>query len=1240
MPCLEEQSVIELLNGRLALDELGVAEKHLAECSQCQQLVGAAAGYLEDQVLAESGTVPSRLQVVGGYVLKERLGHGGTATVYRAARPGGREVALKIALAGTPNAVASLRNEIRALRKVRHPGVVRIVDDGLEAGVPWLAMELVAGERLDAVLRTHAPSDGRPIERSVLTILRRLCETLAFLHGRGLVHRDLSPRNVIVRDGHPVLIDFGFASIPYEESRKAIDDSNIGMGTLPYLAPEQIRGDDVDARTDLYALGCLLYEALTGRPPFVGSPQEIVRSHLLADVVPPSGIVPRIPPELDALVGSLLAKDRRARVGYALDVADRLALLGAEGFAPNDELLPRPYLYACSLVGRGGLLGEIEELLAAARSGEGSMACVAGESGVGKTRLLSEAARVARQLGMRVVTGRCMSVDAEGGLVGEQSAGPLHPLRSLLQLAADHCREGGIAETVRLFGSERPLIAEYDRTLAQVVGALGERPERSADGARDTIVQEAKQLLRGLAQEGGLLFVIDDLQWADELTFALLESLRLEFVGMLPLAIVGAYRSDEIRRDQLAVLQRASARTLAVERLDRDAAEVLVREMLGTPGGSAPILHHALSDAQGNPFFLTEYVQTAVVRGWLKRGRLGAWALQAQGRDALLDAQKIPLPDSLRMLFQRRLADLNEDSRTVLLAGAVVGAEMPLSCLAGTIPGMSARRLSEAVDLLCERQLMLRKPDDCYSFAHDKIRETVYELASEPTRRAVHLRAGVCLEEHRSRGSVHAAISDEALAHHFAVGGDPLRAIEYLERAGDLATRSGAHRAAAELFGRALDLGDALGGALEPGRTATWNRKRAHARFAIGDVQGCIDDSRVALRLLGHRVPRTAAGWMARVAYGLLRLVCALLIPWLRFPGEGSVHRLEAARCAGELASAYYFTVELTPMLAVLLDGFIWARRSSAPDVLLGAQVRLAYVAGVAGFRRVAAASFASAEATALRTGYRQARALSYYLRALHGLGLGEWASVIEAATAAASLLEEVGDIQDVEIAQTVASHAKYYRGEVTLAAAGFESVLASARERTNVQHIGWGLFATARSSLALGHDEHAVGLLEEAREILRPSSDRYSIAICEGLLAVAYVRTKAFDAADAVLDVLMARLALGSMPLPPCFDAYSGAAEAALEMWRTHPTDRRMIRRARRALHELQRFARAFPMARATSQRFRGEHLALRGRVRPALAAFRAARTLARRRCMTLEAAAAQLAEDHWTSRPGDFGK
>ncbi|MGH7294118.1 MAG: serine/threonine-protein kinase PknK, partial [Polyangiaceae bacterium] len=571
---------------------------------------------------------PVRPASIAGYALKERIGRGGAGTVYRAARAGCADVALKTVQAGTPAAVASLRNEIRVLRRVRHPGVVEIVDSGVEAGVPWLAMELVHGQRLDSLFQSLASARPRPLDPSILTILRRIGETLAYLHGRGLVHRDLSPRNIIVRSAHPVLIDFGFASIANEDGRRNIDESTAGLGTLPYLAPEQIRRDEIDARADLYAYGCLLYEALAGRPPFVGSPQEIVRGHLTAEVVPPSRVAPGVPADLDAVVVGLLAKDRRARTAYALDVVDHLALLGADGPAHSPEDTPQTYLYGCSLVGRTEIVKELEGHLAEATGGSGSFVCIAGESGVGKSRLLAEAVRLSRPLGMTIVSGRCISVDAELRPGVDPSSGPLHPLRSALQMAADRCRDGGPAEAALLFGSEHPLIADHDPTLAQVLEPVSSRPPCSPEGVREQIIGEARHLLRALASEAPLLLLFDDLQWVDELTFAVLESLRRDFFATLPLAVIGAYRNDEIEPSRAESLRKVASRTLEVTRLDRDAAEVIAREMLGIPETQNPILHHVVTDAQGNPFFLTEYMRTALAQWWLRRDHLGAWTLQ------------------------------------------------------------------------------------------------------------------------------------------------------------------------------------------------------------------------------------------------------------------------------------------------------------------------------------------------------------------------------------------------------------------------------------------------------------------------------------------------------------------------------------------------------------------------------------------------------------------------------------
>ncbi len=237
-------------------------------------------------------------------------------------------------------------------------------------------------------------------------------------------------------------------------------------------------------------------------------------------------------------------------------------------------------------------------------------------------------------------------------------------------------------------------------------------------------------------------------------------------------------------------------------------------------------------------------------------------------------------------------------------------------------------------------------------------------------------------------------------------------------------------------------------------------------------------------------------------------------------------------------------------------------------------------------------------------------------------------------ARSAAEVLREIGDVQDVEIAQTVVSHADYYRGDTAAAATGFEAVLASARDRKNVQHIGWGLFLTARSALAEGRTADAVPPLEEARRVLEPIADRSSIAICEGLLATAHARAGAMDAATAVLGALLPRLTGGVMPLPPCFDAYVGASEAAVTLWRHDRNSAARARDARLALRALGRFARLCPFARAPLMRLRGEVLALRDRRRAGLAQLRASQALADTLGMKLEAGAARAAEEYWRAR------
>jgi serine/threonine protein kinase len=275
---------------------------------------------------------------VGPYRVLDVIGEGGMGVVYRAAHESnGEVVALKAVRLPVTSMLASIRREVYALQRLRHPGVVRIVDQGVDPALgPWYAMELLGGASLRQRLCEWFPGglddEAPPPRRSVsperlievLTLFRRVCGALAYVHANGIVHRDLKPENVhLASELRTVLVDFGLAS-QFGAKEVAMQVQN--RGSLHYMSPEQIALGNVDARADLYALGCMLHECLAGSPPFRGPARNLlIAQHLHVVPAPVSEHVGGIPPELDQLVARLLQKRPGDRFGYAADVARALA---------------------------------------------------------------------------------------------------------------------------------------------------------------------------------------------------------------------------------------------------------------------------------------------------------------------------------------------------------------------------------------------------------------------------------------------------------------------------------------------------------------------------------------------------------------------------------------------------------------------------------------------------------------------------------------------------------------------------------------------------------------------------------------------------------------------------------------------------------------------------------------------------------------------------------------------------
>ena len=264
----------------------------------------------------------------GRYRVEAEIGRGGMARVYRGTDTVlGRTVAIKVLeteQAADPTFVDRFRREARAAAGLNHHGVVSVFDTGSDDGVHYIVMEYVHGRTLAQVVAEDGPL---PPELAA-AIAASVAEALAFAHAEGLVHRDVKPANIMLTDsGRVKVMDFGIARVV---SAHTLTQTATVFGTAAYLSPEQAQGERVDGRSDVYALGVVLYEMLTGRAPFAAdSPVALAFKHIHEDPPPPSSQRRGITPGLEAVVMRALAKDRAARYQGAAEMAAALAPFAA-----------------------------------------------------------------------------------------------------------------------------------------------------------------------------------------------------------------------------------------------------------------------------------------------------------------------------------------------------------------------------------------------------------------------------------------------------------------------------------------------------------------------------------------------------------------------------------------------------------------------------------------------------------------------------------------------------------------------------------------------------------------------------------------------------------------------------------------------------------------------------------------------------------------------------------------------
>ena len=596
--------------------------------------------------------------------------------------------------------------------------------------------------------------------------------------------------------------DFGLA-VSLDRSR--LTQEGMMVGTVSYMPPEQAMGGEVTPRSDLYSLGAMLYEMVTGRPPFLGDDSvAIIGQHINTPPVAPTWHNGQCPRPLEALIMRLLAKDPSERPESATDV---LSALDAIDLTTNveqptesaDEAHPLDSLAGGVFVGRQREMGELKACLEDALSGRGRLVTLVGEPGIGKTRTALELATYAGLRQAQVLWGRCY--EGEG-------APPYWPW---VQAIRSYVRDIDPEQLRSEMGSGAADIAEVVSDVREQLPGLDAPPQLEPEQARFRLFDSITAFLRNAGRRKPVVLVLDDLHWADHPSLLLLEFVARELASARVM-IIGTYRDVELSR------QHPLSRTLGELTRERLFQRVLLRGLdqedvgrfielasgITPPTGMVEAVHR---QTEGNPLFVTEVVRLLVQEGELTQGR-------AEERDSW----SVRIPEGVREVIGRRLDRLSERCNETLTIASVIGREFTLEQLNPLIEGMTGDRLLEVLEEALSGRVIEELPRTVgrYQFTHALIQET---LAGElSTTRKVRLRARIA-EALESLYGADAEAHASELAHHFAEAQTVLGAeklVHYSLLAGERALAAYAHGKALAHFGRGLAAMGVISGGVGP----------------------------------------------------------------------------------------------------------------------------------------------------------------------------------------------------------------------------------------------------------------------------------------------------------------------------------------------------------------------------------------------------------------------------------------
>jgi serine/threonine protein kinase len=743
------------------------------------------------------------------YELHEHLGTGGMGVVHRAVhRVSSEVVALKRVLGTKKGAEFALAREFWTLASLRHPNIVSVLDYGFVGATPFFTMELLPKPTTLATALS-GQSVGAFVERLV-----ELLRALQYLHRRGVLHRDIKPSNILCAEGHLKLADFGIAKRieEFQEPQGAQRQGALSgpAGTLFYMAPELLTGGGASIESDLYALGMMSYQILTGRLPFhttslVKWVESLLQSDpdysvllqsLETDQIPTSTdtqpsasastqeaidsseseiftlrLTPKpmptwrdLPP-LARIIQKLLHREKKERYHDVSEVVEDLRASQKIRASLETRATRESLLQAATFVGRSKELDTLREVLKDAEEGRGSVWLLGGESGVGKSRMLDETRTLALIRGSLVLRGQCSREQRE-------ALGLFRQILRWLSVLSEPSDQDAM------------ILALFVPKLSEMLGRPLPPAPPLTPAALNTLILFVLESLfaRYLnSQQTPTIFLLEDLQWASEEELALLKRL-IDLSASRPLVVLATYRSEE--RPELPQ-GLAGAKSLKLSRLGEEATARLGESMLGALGKHKGLSGWLHQETEGNAFFIVEVMRTLA---------------EQAGELQKINPEDLPqrlFVGGVREAIVGRLKRVSLQTRTLLDAAAVSGRAIDQKLLSL----LSSEALTPFLEE-CEQRAIIEFYEGAWRFSHDKIREAILEELSPSQRQALHTKiaASLTAEAYGSQAE------PSTLAYHYRGANDPNSEYPCAVAAAEKALQKGAASIGVSFLRRALEI--------------------------------------------------------------------------------------------------------------------------------------------------------------------------------------------------------------------------------------------------------------------------------------------------------------------------------------------------------------------------------------------------------------------------------------------------